>query len=128
MNPGTTQLTLTWWRDLLREAAREADDPGLRRGVVGLADVPLGRARGHQHDLPRALRDQLRGDGPAGDERGAEVEVDHLVPLLVGHLVEERVLRPADERHEDVDPAELLDDRRDDPAHVIVRARVGLDE
>jgi hypothetical protein len=42
---------------LLRDGLREADDGGLRRGVVGLADVPVQAARRrHLQDAPVLLR------------------------------------------------------------------------
>ena len=74
------------------------------------------------------LRDHLRDHGAAGEERRAQVEVDHLVPLLVGHLVEHRVLGAAHHGDHHVDPAKLLDNCRDDALHVLVRPRIGLDE
>src|SRR5690606_2537599 len=99
----------------------------LRGGVVGLPGVATQSgdrrdvddlAAGHR--LPVGLRLlHRRGDhrlrGPQDPERRLEVHVQDGVPLLVGHLLHDRVPRVAGVVDDDVQSAELLDRGVDEP-------------
>jgi hypothetical protein len=114
-------------RGLARERRRHPEEPGLRRGVVDLADVAhLPDDRGDVHDPPGPALDHVVKHRLGHEERAGEVDGDDLVPVLVGHL-EDRLVR-GDPRvvDEDVQPAVVLDDLADRAPAVLRRADVAL--
>ncbi len=86
------------------QALRQADHPVLRRRVRGTSretdQTPDGR---DVHDrAPTALAHRARG-GLAAVERAAQVDRDHVVPLLARHRVDVADLADPGAVHEDVD-------------------------
>jgi hypothetical protein len=70
-------------------------------GDVGLAD--LGSHRCHHHD-PSVTRDAHPGDGPAqAPKRRSRIEVEHALPIGIGHLVDPRGVPGAGVRDENLD-------------------------
>ena len=111
-----------------RELARQADQPGLGRGVRRVVR-PLHRRvhagdRGDVDDAAPLPRQHVSAGGLREEERAGQVDVDHLLPLRQGHVL--RLRRPGDAGvvHEDVDPAvggdRLVHDRLDvgRPGHI----------
>ena len=115
--------------ELPGQRSGEADEAGLRRGVVRLA----GRAeqpdhRRHQHDAPLAgPQHPLRG--ALGDPVGSgEVGVDHAREVVLGHAQQQPVAGGPGVGDEHLDrPAELLLDRRERLVDVAGRRHVALD-
>ena len=92
--------------ELAGERLGEADHPGLRRRIVRLAPVAVqaddradvdDRAGSFLHHRPR--------HGAAGVEDRAQIGLDHLAPVLVGHPRKQAVTRQAGVVDEDVDVA-----------------------
>ncbi|CAB4924196.1 unannotated protein [freshwater metagenome] len=96
---------------LHRPGAHHADDPGLGRGVVGLAEVADLAGGGADADDPAALAllAQLHRGGAGAGERAAQVGGDDRVELLVGHLPQRGVAQDAGVVDQHVQPAELGD-------------------
>src|SRR3954452_22311760 len=95
--------------ELLRERLREADDPGLRRRVVGLAPVAAyADDRRDVHDRAGAPLHHSAGDRATRVEDRAEVGLDHSAPVFVAHARENAVACQARVVHEDVEVARLL--------------------
>ena len=110
--------------ELARERLGEADDPGLRRGVVRLAPVAVhADDRADVDDRPRALLHHRPGHCATRVEDRAEVRVDHRAPVVVGHAREQAVASQAGVVDEHVDVAGLVDE----PLRVFGRRDVGLD-
>ena len=86
---GDTALTRTpCGRGLDRRAPGEGHDPGLGRGVVGLAGLgPPAEHRGVVDDDPApAAGVEVAEGGPGAAEGAGEGDVEDEVPLLVGHV------------------------------------------
>src|SRR5216117_2161728 len=80
-------------RELARRRLREADEAGLRRGVVHLAGVAhRPSSRCDVDDAAAALlSDQHLRDGARHQERAAEVHLDHPIPVLILHPHEQLI-------------------------------------
>jgi hypothetical protein len=99
MKPGATALTVMF------------EQPALRRGVVGLADVaPLADDRRDVHDPAVVVLDHVRQRGLGHEEGAREVDREDLVPVLVVHLEHRLVDRDAGVVDEHVEPAVTVDD------------------
>src|SRR5215217_5480358 len=99
--------------ELLRERLREADDPGLRRRVVGLAPVaPHADDRRDVDDRAGAPFHHPPRNRSTRVEDRAEVRFDHCSPIVVAHAREDAVARQAGVVHEDVEIAGLLHESR----------------
>ena len=67
----------------------QGGDAGLGGGVVGLADIAGAGDRGDIDDQSLALQlDHLGCDFPGTQEYPGEVDVDHRLPLVQGHLLD----------------------------------------
>src|SRR2546426_4325787 len=105
----------------LRQRLGEARHAGLRRRIVGLAELALDRVDRRDIDdaAPAALHHAV--DHLARDvEDAVQVGVDHLHPVLLGHALEHRVARDAGVVHQDVD-------RPDHRAHVVEHLGAGVE-
>jgi hypothetical protein len=90
-----------------RQDARQAHDPQLGRGVVGLADVADQAAGRGEVDVAAFLLVAEQLHRGAGDVVGAaKVHLDDLVPVLVIHLVEHLVAQDAGRIDDRVQAAE----------------------
>src|SRR5215467_14095460 len=105
---------------LLGQRLREAEQPGLGRGVVDLADVAgLPDHRGHVDDPAGAAPEHVLERVLGHEERAGQVDRDHLLPVVIGHLGHDLVDRDPGVVDQDVEPAVLLDDLADHPAAVV---------
>src|SRR4051812_11357253 len=92
--------------NFLRQRLGEAGHPGLGRGVVGLAELPLDRVdRGDVDDAAPAALAHAVDHLARHVEHAVQVGVDHRHPVLLGHALEHRVARDAGVVVEDVDRA-----------------------
>ena len=100
---------------LAGDGAREADQAGLRGGVVRLAAVAARSHNRGQIDDAAVARLQHRAAGRAAEvENRGEVGRDHVIPVGVLHAHEEAVARDAGVIHEDIELTEFLHDRRNE--------------
>ena len=91
--------------------AGEPDDPGLRRGVVGLADVAVQPGvRRDVDDPPVVLLTHRRDRRPRDVERAGEVHAEHGLPVVVAELPHHAVAQDAGVVDDDVEPARRPDD------------------
>ena len=101
--------------------------PCLADGVVGLSGERL-QTRDRADRDQRSAATLLEQRGRAGLERAphaGEVDVDHGLPLVLGHLPELRPRRDARVGDDDVEPAELVDAGADDLVERCLVAHVG---
>src|SRR5437762_10432586 len=101
---------------LLRHRLRKAEQAGLGGRVVGLpfvADQP--HDAGDVDDAAPAALDHPARRELGEQERGLEVRIQHLVPVLLADPEQQVVLGEAGVVDEHVDRAEVLLDRRDQP-------------
>ena len=138
MKPGATALTVSPgefgpWRSSRRFARaasrakrhRQAEQPGLRRRIVGLADVALlADHRRDAHDPPGAAFEHLRQRGLTEEERAREVDLEHAMPVVVGHLQHRVIAGDPGVVDEDVEASVLLDHLPDDAPAVFGKADV----
>src|SRR5262249_5007705 len=97
--------------ELARKGLREADDPGLRGGVVRLPGVAVDADdAGDVHDRARAPSHHPARRRAARVEDAAQVRVDDLAPVLVGHTRDQTVAGEAGVVDEHVQVASLLDE------------------
>src|SRR5918997_6509283 len=110
-------------RGLPGQRLRQAQQPGLGRGVVGLPDAAhLADDRGDHHDPPAAALEHVPERGLRQVEGARQVDFDDPAPVVVGHLQHGAVDGDARVVDQDVEPAVLLDDLGDGaPAVVGVR-------
>ena len=88
---------------------REAGDAHLGRAVVGLADVAdQARGRGEEHVGAVVLVAEVLDGGAHHVEGAPQVHLDHLVPVLLGHLVAHAVAQDAGRVDHRVQAAELV--------------------
>jgi hypothetical protein len=128
MKPGQRADVDVEARELLGGGLREADDAGLGRSVVRLAEVAhLADDRGHVDDAAAAALDEVREGGVRAVEDAAEVGGDDLLPLLDGHAADGAVAVDAGVVDEDVEPAELLDGRLDQGSALVRVSDAGVD-
>ena len=129
IRPGQIALTrIPAGREVASEALRQPDHAVLRRRVGRAPREPDQAADGgdvHDH-AAAALAHPSRG-GLAAVERAAQVDGDHVVPLLGRHRVDVADLTDAGAVHEDVDAALGLDDLIDRALDVGGRADVAVD-
>ena len=113
---------------LARRRLGQADEPGLGRGVVGLAHLAgLPGHRGDVHD-PAALGLEHRaGHGLGHVERPEQVRLEHLAPALDRHPHDQVVAGHARVVDQDVDLAERLEDLLDDRVGDLRLRGVALD-
>ena len=111
--------------DLLGRRLGHADDAGLGRRVVGLADhADLPGDRRHVDDRAALVLPHDRR-GLAQPVPGAlQVHGDHLVELLLGHLAHRRVAGDAGVVDHDVQPAEPVDGRTDERVDIVAGRHV----
>ena len=121
MKPNATALTLTLnWPHSLASVLVRPVTPAFAGGVVGLPGVAHRAGdRGDVDDLAEHLvaflalllggLAQVRRGGADHAEGHDEMDVEHRLELLVGHLVDRRVDRVAGVVDDDVDPAEGVD-------------------
>jgi hypothetical protein len=84
--------------------------------------------RGDEDDRALFALDHMRRDGLHGAPHAREVDVERLLPLLLGHVRDRSQLSPdAGVRDEEVDLAELLDALLDRAVEVGLGAYVALD-
>jgi hypothetical protein len=103
------------------------EQAGLRCGVVRLADVSgLADDRGDVDDPARSALDHVRQHRLRHKERARQVDRDHLVPILVGHLQHGLVNRDAGVVDQDIEAAVLLDHVRHGAPAILGRADVAL--
>src|SRR5262249_27522927 len=96
-------------RALLRQRFREADHAGFRRGIVHLAGLAfLTVDRADVDDAAPAPRAHALDHLARHVETRIHVDADHVVPLLVAHLVEEAVAGDAGVVDEHVDRTERV--------------------
>src|SRR5919197_3902085 len=113
---------------LARERLREPDDARLRRGVVGLARVPVHADDARDvHDRARPTAHHLARDGAGGVERPAQVRADNGLPVIVAHARDQRVSRHAGVVDERVDITELAFHPLDQLLRLLGVGDVGLD-
>src|SRR4051794_32955974 len=99
--------------ELLRKRLREADDPGLRRRIVGLAPVAAyAHDRRDVHDRAGPPFHHSPRHRPARVEDRAQVRLDDRAPVFVAHAREHAVTREAGVVHEDVEVAGFTDEPR----------------
>jgi hypothetical protein len=114
-------------RGLPGQRRREAEEAGLRRGVVRLADVAgLPDDRGDVDNPPRTALDHVLQRGAGHEEGAREVDGQDLVPVLVGHLEDRLVGRDAGVVDEDVQAPVVIDDLLHGAPAVLGRADVAL--
>jgi hypothetical protein len=114
-------------RALLGQGLGEAVDAGLGGGVVDLAVLAgLAVDGADVDDAPEAALAHASMHRVSTVEAGAEVGVDDLVPLLVGHLVHGAVAGDAGVVDQDVDRPEVLLDLGDAGCDRVVVADVEL--
>src|SRR5579871_2665369 len=112
---------------LLGQRLGQAEQPGLGRGVVGLADLAgLADHRGNVDDPAGALLDHVFEGGLGHEEGAGQVDRDHPLPVLVGHLRHGLVDRDACVVDQDVQTAVPFDDLGHHAAAVTGRADVAL--
>ena len=116
MNPGATTFTVMLRdADLARQRLAEADQPGLRRRVVGLAGVAHLADHRADGDDPAAalLQHRLQRRLAEGEGRG-QVGGDDLVPVGALHAQHQLVAGDAGVADQDVEAAVAGDDVGDD--------------
>ncbi len=93
----------------------QADQTHLRRAVVGLTEVAVQTRRGCGHDdAPVLLFAHVHPCWLRHVERAAQVDVDHRVDEIRGHVVEALVAQDAGVVHHDVDAPEGVERGLDD--------------
>ena len=98
-------------RHFARQRLGEADQPGLRRGVVGLPGVAhLPDHRADRDDPAAALLQHRPHRRLRQHERGGEVGGHHRVPVLALHAHQQLIARDAGVADDDVEPAVRVDD------------------
>ena len=98
-----------------RQHVHHPDETHLRRAIVRLPEVAeKAGARGGLNDPPVVLGAHDRPHGPGHVEGAGEVDGDHRVDLVGGHVLERCITKNACVVHQDVDPAEGLRGCRDD--------------
>ena len=89
-----------------RDGLGQRRDAQLRRRVVRLAEIAdQARGGGHVHEGAALLLAVVFRRGAGDVERAREMHVDHRVPVILGHLVEDHVAQDAGVVHHAVDPA-----------------------
>jgi hypothetical protein len=110
-----------------REGLREALQPGLGGGVVGLPAVAQRRGARQVHDPAPAGLDHVRLDGAGDQERAAQVHRHDGVPVGVAHLEQQVVAGDAGVVHQHGRRAERVGDLRDGGLHRVGVADVRAD-
>ena len=114
-------------RGLQREAHRQAEQAGLGRGVVGLADVAgLADDRADVDDAAGPAVQHVLQDRPRQVEGAGQVDLDDVVPVLRGHLPDGLVQGDARVVDQDVEAAVPVEDLLDHPLAVFGDADVAL--
>lgn len=112
---------------LLGQALAQAEQAGLGRGVVGLADAAgLPDHRADVDDPAELALEHVVEDGLDHVERAREVDPQHRVPVLDGHLAHRLVHGDAGVVDQVVDPPALFEHLVDDPVAVGGLADVAL--
>ena len=110
-------------RHLARQRLGEPDQPGLRRGVVGLPGVAhLADHRADGDDAAAALLQHRPHRRLRQREGRGQVGRDHRVPVVALHPHQQLIAGDAGVADDDVEPAVPLDDRR---RQLLERRRVG---
>src|SRR3712207_2191762 len=105
----------------------QAQQPGLGRGVVRLADAAhLADDRGDHHDPPGAALQHVPERGLGQVEGARQVDVDDPAPVVVGHLQHGAVGGDAGVVDQDVEATVLLDDLGDGAPAVVGVGDVAL--
>ena len=113
---------------LLGDRPRHRQERGLRRRVGPLPHQPVRRSRGHVHDAAAALGQELL-DRPSHDqERAADVDGEHLVPLVEGGADHQLVPQDAGVVHHHVDPVHPGDGIVEQALNVGLAGNVGGDD
>src|SRR5438093_4628101 len=116
-------------RQFLCRRLRETDDPGLRRRVVRLPEVPhLPDDRRHVHNSATPALDHVWHGGVRAVEDAVEVGRHYLAPLLDAHAPDRAVAVDASVVHENIDTAESLHRLFDQPVAVVRMSDTGLDD
>src|SRR5690606_1374898 len=114
--------------ELLGERLGEPYDPRLGRRVVGHAgEADLAEPGGDVDDRPFSPLDHRRHHLAGAEEGAGQVDVDHALPFLHGHLEERRLGHDAGVVHEGIDPPEMLHHRPHHPGDLVGVADVGLE-
>src|ERR1019366_9315636 len=114
-------------RRLASERLGQPVQPGLRGRVVRLPDVAdLADDRGDVDDPSRAALNHVRQHRLGHEERAREVDRDHLVPILVGHLQARLVDRDPCIVNEDVEPPMRVNHFLDGATTVLGRTDITL--
>ena len=104
-----------------RERFREPDQPGLARGVIGLAGIAdQTDHRSDINDASAALLDQGADHRLREIERAAQIRVDDRVPIFHRHAHGQAVARHAGVVDEDIDLAEVFENLGADFLHSAV--------
>src|SRR5215467_998578 len=101
--------------DVAHEAVHAGLGRGVRRaaGVIGGPRRALARAGGHADDPAAALAHHVRHRRARAQERRAEIQTQHEIPVLRLHLPDLGVAAAAHVVHENIDTPETLDARGD---------------
>ena len=103
----------------------EPDDAELGRAVVGLSEVSVqASGTGGVDHPPEVVLAQQRPGGTTHVHGSGEVDLEHLVPVLAGHLQERHVAKDASVVDHDVDATEGVRDRGDRSLHRITIGHV----
>src|ERR1019366_380996 len=114
-------------RRLASERLGQPEQPGLRGCVVRLPDVAdLADDRGDVDDPSRPAFNHVRQHRLGHEERAREVDRDHLVPILVGHLQDRLVDRDPGIVDQDVEPPMRVNHFLDGAATVLARTDITL--
>ena len=112
ISPGAIAFTVTpAGSELVRQRLGEADDAGLRRGVVREArSAAVERGGGRDvDDAPQPAADHVaEGTARAHAVGAVQVDVDHALPALFVEIGERHEVGDAGAVHEDVDRAERV--------------------
>ena len=115
-------------RQLLRERAREGEEPALGRGVRGVVGAPdVRELRAQQDDAPAALRDHDARRLARAEESAAQVHGHHPLPVLQRHVGDGLRLLDAGVVDEHVETTEALHDAAHERAHVRFARDVAAD-
>src|SRR5688572_1016507 len=98
--------------ELACKRLRETDDPGFRRGVIGLPEVAVDAddRRDVDNRACTALHHRASGGATRVEDR-RQVRVEHRAPVVVAHPCEDAVPRQPGVVDEDVEVAGRLDER-----------------
>src|SRR5471030_3139948 len=135
IKPNATQLTFTLAAPFLGHGLGHADNGSLSGGIAHLAGVAVDAGDGgdiHHFAVDAAAfvlfflgcaADKIRSGAQDAEGRGG-VHVEHGVPLLVGHFLDDSVPGVAGIVDDDVDAAELVQCGLDDTRAEIRRRHV----